>query len=146
MKSWHWPLNAVKKGKSRPMFGWWSNIQSMVFEPVVSTPGSVFVSAVLWLLRIWKAATPDVTRPLIYSSKQAMIKLFLPSSAKKESGMKSIFGYIAGVRSIFGIGCCICILDYNHKRRIGSWSTMQRTEGPGNNPCWPSEGSSSGAL
>lgn len=51
-----------------------------LFPPLVQ-----YLSAVLWPLRIWKAATPDVTRPLIYSSKQAMIQLFLPSSAKKES-------------------------------------------------------------
>lgn len=48
---------------------------------------------------------------------------------KRENVMKSIFGCIAGVRNIFGIGCCSCILDYNHKRRTGDWDYYAKNRG-----------------
>lgn len=62
-----------------------------------------------------------------------MIQLFLQSPAKKERVMKSVFGNVAGIRNIFGIGCYCPTLGYNHPSRTGSWesSTMQRIESPG---------------
>ena len=55
----------------------------MVPKPDVSTPVSLCVSAVLWQLQIWKTATPDVTRPFIYSSNQAHDLIVPPITSKK---------------------------------------------------------------
>jgi len=56
----------------------------MVPKPSVSTPGSLFVPSVLWQLQIWKAATPNVTRPFIYSSYQAYDPIVPPITSKKK--------------------------------------------------------------
>lgn len=68
-----------------------------------------------------------------------MIQLFLQSPAKKkERVMTSVFGYIAGIRNIFGVGCCHCTLGYKHRRRRGTESKVLAKElrVQGNSPCW----------
>lgn len=51
---------------------------------------------------------------------------------KKERVMKSIFGYIAGVRTYWGLAAIVAV-GYYYKRRTGNWeqSTIHRTEGSG---------------
>lgn len=68
-------------------------------------------------------------RHLFMHPSKPMVQSFLPPSAEKDSVMKSVFGYTAGVRNVFGIGCCTYILGHNPTRRTGSGEDSPKNTG-----------------